>query len=214
MAAFEGDERIVFLGETRAEKKIPIVPFNVIHKDRMLHPKFVTRLLNDLFGIQTRAGCSCAGPYGHFLMNISQQISDHYRCMITNVGYTGVKPGWVRLNLHYAMAENEVDYLIDALKFVLEHGYKFLQIYEFDLNSGEWSIPGDNSLAPLHLDINEAFSLTPSHHQGLEDASALYQDALDKARAEAAKLSDNFSLMSFEPELESLMFFYVHKLKA
>lgn len=213
MAAFEGDERIVFLGETRAEKKIPIIPFNVRHRDRLLHPKLVTRLLNDLFGIQTRAGCSCAGPYGHFLMNISQQVSDFYRCMITNVGYTGVKPGWVRLNLHYALAENEVDYLIETLKFVLEHGHKFVQCYEFNLNSGEWSVPGDNSLAHLNLDINEAYSLEASHHQGLEDASALYRDALDKAEAEAAKLSDDYSLLSFDPELEKLMFFYVHKLK-
>jgi len=213
MSAFEGDDRIMFLGETRAEKKIPIIPFNVRHKDRMLHPKLVTRLLNDLFGIQTRAGCSCAGPYGHFLMNISQQVSDFYRCLITNVGYTGIKPGWVRLNLHYALAENEVDYLIDTLKFVLEYGHKFVQCYEFNLHSGEWSLPGDDSLAFLKLDIDEAYSLEASHHQGLEDASALYRDALEKARAEAAKLSDDYSIMSFEPELENLMFFYVHKLK-
>jgi hypothetical protein len=27
-------------------------------------------LLNDLFGIQSRGGCSCAGPYGHRLLGI------------------------------------------------------------------------------------------------------------------------------------------------
>ena len=29
---------------------------------RFLHHNFVVALLNDLFGIQSRGGCSCAGP--------------------------------------------------------------------------------------------------------------------------------------------------------
>ena len=213
MQAFEADERIMFLGETRAQKKLPIVPFNVRHKDRFLHPKFVTRLINDLFGIQTRAGCSCAGPYGHFLMNISQQVSDYYRCMIINAGYNGIKPGWVRLNLHYAMEESEVEYLIEAVKFVLEHGHKFLSLYEFDIRSGEWEHPKHSSESPLKLDINDAFHMEQTPHQGLEDASKIYLDALKIAKEEAAKLSDDFSFWRFDPELEKLMFFYVHKLK-
>ena len=35
---------------------------------RYLHHNFVVALLNDLFGIQSRGGCSCAGPYGHRLL--------------------------------------------------------------------------------------------------------------------------------------------------
>ena len=35
-----------------------------------LHHNFVVALLNDLFGIQSRGGCSCAGPYGHRLLGI------------------------------------------------------------------------------------------------------------------------------------------------
>jgi hypothetical protein len=45
----------------------------VLHRPprpRYLHHNFVVALLNDLFGIQSRGGCSCAGPYGHRLLGI------------------------------------------------------------------------------------------------------------------------------------------------
>ncbi|KAJ1487475.1 hypothetical protein T484DRAFT_3629319 [Baffinella frigidus] len=37
---------------------------------KSLHHNFVVALLNDLFGIQSRGGCSCAGPYGMDLYHI------------------------------------------------------------------------------------------------------------------------------------------------
>ena len=62
---------------------------------RYLHPKFVTALLNDLFGIQSRAGCSCAGPYGHQLLHIDVARSNRYREWVKK-GFGGIKPGWCR----------------------------------------------------------------------------------------------------------------------
>ncbi len=62
MSALKDEPNILFYGPLEAEKKVPIIPFNFRHQDKILHPKFVTRLLNDLFGIQSRAGCSCADP--------------------------------------------------------------------------------------------------------------------------------------------------------
>jgi len=45
-----------------------------------IHHNLVTKLLNDRFGIQVRGGCSCAGTYGHFLLNVdikqSREITD------------------------------------------------------------------------------------------------------------------------------------------
>lgn len=213
MAEFKDDPRIIFYGALEPEKKIPIIPFNVVHKDRILHPRFVTRLINDLFGIQTRAGCSCAGPYGHYLMNISQETSDYYRCLITNASYNGIKPGWVRLNLHYAMEESEVDYLINALRFVLEHAYKFLQIYEFDIESGAWNHHESSESLPLELNIESAFSMAAEHHQGPLHAHQLYENAIATAKEIADKLSPDFDLLKFEPELDALMYFYVNNMK-
>ncbi len=210
MAAFEGDDRIIFYGPRAAEKKVPIVPFNIRHRDRLLHPKFVTRLINDLFGIQTRAGCSCAGPYGHHLMNIQGQVSDYYRCLITNAGYSGIKPGWVRLNLHYSMTEAEVDYFIAAVKFVLQQGYKFLSQYEFNLKTGEWNHLGHQMPKPLELSIELGFDGQTEAPVPIADAESRFAGYLREAERVAAELPEEFELLSFEPELEQLLFFHVH----
>ena len=53
---------------TTTPTRLSIVSFVVRHDGRYLHHNFVVALLNDLFGIQSRGGCSCAGPYGHRLL--------------------------------------------------------------------------------------------------------------------------------------------------
>ncbi len=212
MEAFKGDNRIAFYGPLN-KKKIPIIPFNIIHKDKVLHPKFVTRLLNDLLGIQTRAGCSCAGPYGHYLMKIEQQLSDYYRCAITNLGYGGIKPGWVRLNLHYALDESEVDYLVDGVRFVIEHGYKFLPYYTFDIRNGEWEHKDRINKAPLNLDIENVFSKEKFIHTQPKGVESLYKKALEEANKIAESLSSDFPLVTFDKELDNLMYFYAHEVK-
>jgi len=207
--AFQGVENIVFYGPQDANVKVPIIPFNIIHKDKYLHPKFVTKLLNDLFGIQTRAGCSCAGPYGHYLMNIEQRISDYYRCMITNIGYVGIKPGWVRLNLHYALDLAEVDYLISAVKFIGTYGHRFIPLYSFDIKSGEWNHREQSCQCPISLDVEEVLTGGDYLHLPIPDASAKYHAALEHAQEVAESLADDFVVLRFEEELESLMYFYV-----
>ena len=54
-------------------------------RDKTLHGAFVASLLNDLFGIQARAGCACAGPYGHLLLNINESSSLEFRSAIQKV---------------------------------------------------------------------------------------------------------------------------------
>ncbi len=213
MDAFRGDERIASYGPTIAERKLPIIPFNIAHKDKILHPKFVTRLINDLFGIQTRAGCSCAGPYGHYLMKIEQKLSDFYRCAITNAGYSGIKPGWVRLNLHYSLDEHEFDYLLAAVKFIIEHGYKFLPMYVFDMKTGEWQHQDSPDNAEIDLDINKVFSEDKFVHTQTIDAPDLYKSALENAYLEAEKLTDSCTYVGFEKELEHLTYFYACRVK-
>lgn len=56
-------------------ERLPIISFVVFHKSgRLLHYNFVCKLLNDLFGIQTRGGCVCAGIYGQHLLGISLEL--------------------------------------------------------------------------------------------------------------------------------------------
>jgi len=105
---------------------------------RTLHPRFVVRLLSDLFGVQGRAGCSCAGPYGHALLHIDRRTSRAYRQAV-EAGYEGIKPGWSRVSFHWMADEAEVRYLLDAIVFVADHGHRFLPLYAFDWRSGAWS---------------------------------------------------------------------------
>ena len=77
---------------------------------RYLHHNFVVALLNDLFGIQSRGGCSCAGPYGHRLLGIDLERSHEFEREITG-GCEGIKPGWVRVNFNYFISEAVFDYI-------------------------------------------------------------------------------------------------------
>ncbi len=121
----------------RNARRLSIVSFVVRHGEGFLHHNFVVALLNDLFGIQARGGCSCAGPYGHRLLGIDLTSSRSFECAIL-AGTEGVKPGWVRVNLNYFVSETVFQFLLDAVHFVATHGYKLLPHYRFDLATGSW----------------------------------------------------------------------------
>ncbi|WP_371804702.1 aminotransferase class V-fold PLP-dependent enzyme [Candidatus Lokiarchaeum ossiferum] len=134
---FNENPNIEILGPQDPDQRICIFSFLIKNQDKYLHPKFCTKLLNDLFGIQSRAGCSCAGVYGHHLMNINTQKSKKFR-KVVQAGFLGIKPGWVRVNFHYAFSEDEFNFICDAIDFVATYGYLFLPDYSFDFKSGDW----------------------------------------------------------------------------
>ena len=116
-----------------------------------LHPRLVVRLLNDLFGIQARGGCACAGPYGHALLDIDDERSERYfQCIMSDLD--GLKPGWTRLNLAPWATDEEVDFLLDAIEFIAEEGEKFLPLYDFDWKTGAWTHPDDRPAVSLFGD--------------------------------------------------------------
>ena len=94
-------------------------------------------LLNDLFGIQSRGGCSCAGPYGHRLLGIDLERSHEFEREIMG-GCEGIKPGWVRVNFNYFVSDAVVDYLVEAVRLVARDGWRLLGDYRFDTASGRW----------------------------------------------------------------------------
>ena len=95
---------------------------------RYLHHNFVVALLNDLFGIQSRGGCSCAGPYGHRLLGIDLERSHEFEREITR-GCEGIKPGWVRVNFNYFISETVFDYVLEAVRLVARDGWRLLGDY-------------------------------------------------------------------------------------
>ena len=136
--AWEPNPNIQILGNPDLWR-LSIVSFVVRHgPDRYLHHNFVVALLNDLFGIQSRGGCSCAGPYGHRLLGIDIDRSQAFKREIIK-GCEGIKPGWVRVNFNYFLADEEADFIIRAVDWVATHGHKLLSQYTFAPLTGLWT---------------------------------------------------------------------------
>ncbi|KAI3717527.1 hypothetical protein L1987_69205 [Smallanthus sonchifolius] len=86
---------------------------------------FNEQLLNDLFGIQARGGCACAGPYGHFFIGIDEPHSLAIRSAV-KMGYNGAKIGWTRVSFPYYMSDEEYEFILAAIEFVAVYGQRFL----------------------------------------------------------------------------------------
>lgn len=125
------------------EKIVGIPNLNILapqHRDRLpvisfyindLHYNLGVKLLNDKFGIQCRGGCSCAGTYGHYLLNIDQDQSRQITDLIDQGDLTG-KPGWIRVSLHPTMTDKEVEFIGESIKELAENHQKWREEYLFD----------------------------------------------------------------------------------
>ncbi|TVU25891.1 hypothetical protein EJB05_28409, partial [Eragrostis curvula] len=86
-----------------------------------------------------RGGCACAGPYGHALLGVAENLSLRIRDAIVRGGYHGVKPGWTRVSLPYYLSRDEFRHVLAAVDFVAAHGHRFLPLYAFDWRTGNWT---------------------------------------------------------------------------
>jgi selenocysteine lyase/cysteine desulfurase len=96
----------------------------------------VVRLLNDLFGIQTRGGCSCAGTYGHYLLDLDRKKSRELKERILHQRYE-CKPGWTRVSIHPTTTDNEVEKVLEAMEFIMKQGKRFLE-KDYMLRNGQY----------------------------------------------------------------------------
>jgi selenocysteine lyase/cysteine desulfurase len=173
------------LGNLEADR-LSIVSFVVRGPSgRFLHHNFVVALLNDLFGIQARGGCSCAGPYGHRLLGIGLERSHEYERKIT-CGCEGLKPGWTRVSFNYFISEAVFDYVVAAVDLVATDGWRLLPSYRFDATSGLWhhrdgSVEPPLRLTALRYDAETGGLVVPAldHERAPESALAGY---IDEAR--------------------------------
>ena len=183
IANWERNPNIEVLGDHDAER-LSIVSFVVRHGDHgYLHHNYVVALLNDLFGIQSRGGCSCAGPYGHRLLGIDLDRSHEFEREISR-GCEGIKPGWVRVNFNYFISEVVFEYILDAVDMVALEGWRLLHEYGFAPRSGLWTHVGWPAEAPMSLeDIRyEAAGIVYPERCASEPESRL-QDYLETARS-------------------------------
>ncbi|QCD84824.1 cysteine desulfurase/ selenocysteine lyase [Vigna unguiculata] len=174
-------EEVNFWKETESER------------GKLLHGPFVATLLSDLFGIQARGGCACAGPYGHQLLGINKAQSLAIRSAIQQ-GYVGVKPGWSRVSFPYYMEEEEFEFILTAIEFVANYGQRFLPLYSFNLRNGSWRMKKEQLQALINQNncnfrktLDEADDLKAvkagvGYNVGTKQVSVLRKSYLDMAK--------------------------------
>jgi len=206
-------ENLYILGKSSADR-LPVFSLVITHPEsnRMLHHNFVSALLNDLFGVQARGGCACAGPYAEDLLGISSlyaakitealegNFKDWDGISIDDMDkmegkkYSILKPGFCRLNLPYFFKRATIDFILDAVEFVAQHGWKFMPLYKMIPETGDFKYKTDmvdhhiSSLKDMQLrqiskhDVGIKFK----HHN--YHTSHTYKELLEFAHKKSNKL--------------------------
>jgi selenocysteine lyase/cysteine desulfurase len=126
-----------------APARLPVISFLVRGpadakgRSRFLHNSFVCAVLNDVFGVQVRGGCACAGPYALHLLGIDTAASAALETLLLDQAEV-MRPGFVRLSLPYFASDAEVEYALAAVHAVADHGWRMLPLYRLDAKTGEW----------------------------------------------------------------------------
>lgn len=143
--------RLTLLGDPRARR---LGVFSVVFSRSELHHNLAVRLLNDRFGIQVRAGCMCAGTYGHDLLGIGRERSEQIRSALDR-GELWTKPGWVRISLSLATSLEDLEYLLDAVDQISSDWRDYAERYVED-ERGEFHWAGTDfveTFDPLVLPV-------------------------------------------------------------
>ena len=170
--------------QQKQQKKVPIFSFLIKCGTRFLHYNYVSALLNDLFGIQSRGGCQCAGPYVQHLLGMNyMKTNSTMEEQLIKTKDELLRPGITRLSIPIIGTTNEQEeYIIDCIEWVAQHGWKFLHVYRCNHRSGEWrhkSRPGNTT----PLGINERLWL--SHYQLFGNGSKNLEQELEVTLVEA-----------------------------
>ncbi|WP_321778498.1 aminotransferase class V-fold PLP-dependent enzyme [Sulfurimonas sp.] len=96
-------EGCTIYGQNENHRSVGILAINF----KGIVPFELCELLSHDFGIQTRAGCSCAGPYGHDLFGISPEDSNN------------IRPSWLRISVNYTHSQESIKHLLSSLKKAL-----------------------------------------------------------------------------------------------
>ena len=126
--AFEGLDGIpeVKIMDNNHRERLGVISFYVAK----IHYNLLVKLLNDLYGIQVRGGCACAGTYGHFLLEVSHELSEEITRRIDQ-GDLSLKPGWVRWSLHPTMTNQEIKSFVEALQDIVSNYETYAADYTY-----------------------------------------------------------------------------------
>ncbi len=113
--------------------RLAMLSFYVEH----IHYNLMVQLLSDRFGVQARGGCSCAGTYGHYLLNVDPSRSKAITDRIDR-GDNSEKPGWVRLSFHPSMTTADIDHSVSAVGEIVEHFDEWSKDYAYSPVTNEY----------------------------------------------------------------------------
>ena len=119
--------------EPSITQRLAIVSFYITN----VHYNLVVRLLNDKFGIQTRGGCSCAGTYGHILLNVDHDTSQQITQQIDEGDYCE-KPGWIRASFHPTTTNEEAKFVVEAINTLTKNIHEWSKEYRFNPATGDF----------------------------------------------------------------------------
>ncbi len=205
IASWRENPNIHILGNPDADR-LSIVSMAVRHAKGYLHWNFVVAVLNDLFGIQARGGCSCAGPYGHRLFGIDVETSLRFEA-VASEGFNAIKPGWFRINFNYFISETVFDYLVNAVHLVANEGWRLLPQYRFNPRSGQWIHMRGRPEAPMRLtDISYASGMLEHHSCRRTEPESALPRTLEEARNYLASIDGDSTNERVEEEPTSVEF--------
>jgi selenocysteine lyase/cysteine desulfurase len=160
---------IEILGNPECER-LAIVSLGLRHARGLLHANFVVAVLNDLFGIQARSGCFCAGPYIHRMYPIDDEWSTRMDAEV-KAGHLGAKLAFTRLSLNYFITDAVFEYILAAIHLLADEGWKLLPLYRFDPETGLWHHRAGDLRPALRLhDIAPALAAPASAAAGAPES--------------------------------------------
>jgi selenocysteine lyase/cysteine desulfurase len=211
IASWSTNPNVAILGN-KAAWRLSIVSFIVRHRQSYLHHNFIVALLNDLFGIQSRGGCGCAGPYGHRLLGIDPLASKEFEREIVR-GCEGIKPGWVRVNFNYFLSETQFQFILDAIHLIATDGWRLLPHYTFDPDTGEWRHRAHSAVSVMRLgDISYRASKMEYRSRHSTEPEWALPSYIDQAKQIIAATTDEYLTLTVEdpprtPDFEELRWF-------
>ena len=171
---------------------IPIYSFLISFKGKFFHHNYISALLNDIFGIQSRPGCSCASTYGQTLLGIKEEELKNLE-QITCTGKEIFRPGYTRLNFPYFYPDYVIDYILDAIIYIANNAYKFLPLYAFKIESGRFYHRNEDTKKKWLNDIlfsNESKIIIPDFISE-EDKKFINKERLDEMMKQANELAED-----------------------
>ncbi len=211
IASWSRNENLWVLGNP-ALPRLPIVSLAARRGGRLVHWNFMVAILNDLFGIQARGGCSCAGPYALRLFAIDDERARAFEAVVAQ-GYHGIKPGWFRVSFNYFITDIVADYIIEAVHIAANEGHKLMPWYRFDPTTALWTHAQREARPLLSLDdlhysagtLEFTALRTTESEEALPGYLARARALL--ARAEPGAHPPSSGAPAWSPEFEALRWF-------